>query len=92
MSSMVFCEKYKAELPALERAPYPGAVGQRILQHISAKAWKDWLGHQTMLINENRLNVLDAQARGFLEKEMEKFLFGEGSAKPAGYKPLDAQE
>lgn len=92
MDGKVFCQKYQSELPALERPPYPGAIGQRILNHISAQAWKDWMNHQTMLINENRLSLMDPTARVFLEKEMEKFLFGEGSEKPAGYKPLDAQD
>ncbi len=92
MDGTVFCQKYQKVLPALERPPYPGPMGQRLLNNISAQAWQDWIGHQTMLINENRLSLLDPAARQFLEKEMEKFLFGEGSAKPAGYKPLDAQE
>lgn len=81
----IHCQKIKTEAEALDYAPYPGELGQRILANISKQAWKQWLEHQTMLINENRLNMLDMKARQFLMQEMEKFLFGEGSEKPAGY-------
>ncbi len=83
----IFCEKLKIEAEALATPPYPGALGQRIFAHISKPAWQQWLSHQTMLINEYRLNMLDVSARAFLVKEMEKFFFGEGSAAPAGYVP-----
>jgi Fe-S cluster biosynthesis and repair protein YggX len=85
----IYCQKLKTDSEALDYAPYPGELGQKILTHISKKAWKMWLEHQTMLINENRLNMLDFKARQFLMNEMEKFLFGEGSEKPAGYVPLE---
>lgn len=83
----IFCEKLKADAEALEKPPYPGALGQRIFEHISKSAWQQWLNHQTMLINEYRLNMLDSTAREFLRNEMEKFFFGEGSEKPAGFVP-----
>ncbi len=87
MSRMVVCAKLKTELEALERAPYPGELGQRIYQEISKQAWQQWQAQQIMLINEYRLNMLDAKAREFLETEMEKFCFGEGSEMPEGYTP-----
>lgn len=89
MSHTVFCLKLKQELPALPFQPYPGPLGKKIMEQISAQAWRDWLQHQTMLINENRLNLIDPESRSFLEKEMEKYFFGEGSALPEGYNPLD---
>jgi Fe-S cluster biosynthesis and repair protein YggX len=49
------------------------------------QAWQQWLAHQTMLINEYRLTPIEPQARKFLEEEMEKFFFGEGSTRPEGY-------
>lgn len=85
MSRTLFCTKLQHEAEGLEYAPYPGALGQRIYEHISQPAWKAWINHQTMLINEYRLNLIDPKAREYLEKEMEKFLFGEGSEKPSGY-------
>lgn len=87
MTHLVFCKKLQQELPALDRAPYPGELGQKIMKSISAQAWSEWMAHQTMLINENRLNLMDPSTRIFLEKELEKFLFGEGAEKPAGYTP-----
>ncbi len=89
MSRTVFCLKLKQELPGLISQPYPGPLGEKIYAHISAEAWTQWMRHQTMLINENRLNLLDPESRNFLAQELEKFCFGEGSAAPEGYIPLD---
>ena len=87
MARMVRCVLLKQELPGLERPPYPGALGQRIYEQVSAQAWQQWLRHQTMLINEYRLSVIEPKARKFLVEEMEKFFFGEGASKPEGYTP-----
>ena len=87
MSRTVFCRKYHTELPGLEKPPYPGAKGQDIFEHVSQQAWQEWQAHQTMLINEYRLSMIEAKSRTFLLEEMDKFLFGSGSEKPAGYKP-----
>ena len=85
--SKIYCVKLKKEAEALDYQPYPGAVGEKIVANISAEAWDLWVNHQTMLINEMRLTPVDPKARKLLEDEMEKFLFGEGSAKPEGYTP-----
>ena len=85
MSRTVFCAKLKREAEGLAFAPYPGELGKRIFAEISQEAWRAWLAHQTMLINENRLNPLDAKTRTFLAAEMENYFFGEGSDKPPGY-------
>lgn len=90
MSRMVNCVKLGREAEALDRPPYPGALGQRIYESISKEAWQSWLKFQTMQVNENRLNLSDASARKFLATEMEKFLFGTGSVMPAGYVPPKA--
>lgn len=74
--STVFCLKLKKESPALAQAPYPGALGQKILTQISQEAWKLWLTEQTKLINELRLNLSDSKARSTLEEHMIAFLFG----------------
>jgi Fe-S cluster biosynthesis and repair protein YggX len=87
MAGMIHCIKLGKEAEALDRQPYPGDLGQRIFEHISKEAWQLWMQHQTMLINENRLSVIDPKAREFLEKEMEKFLFGDGSEIPEGFTP-----
>ena len=87
MTRMVNCVMLKREAEGLDRVPYPGDLGQRIFDNVSKEAWQRWLGHQTMLINEYRLTPIEPKARKFLEEEMEKFFFGEGSAAPQGYVP-----
>jgi Fe-S cluster biosynthesis and repair protein YggX len=89
MTRTVFCKKLGKEELGLDLPPFPGELGQEIYNHISKRAWQMWLSHQTMLINEYRLNMLDPKAREFLVAEMKKFLFGEGSESPPGYKPVE---
>jgi len=74
------------EAEGLARPPYPGELGKRVYENVSKEAWQKWLGHQTMLINEYRLSPIEPKARQFLEQEMEKFLFGDGSEKPPDYR------
>lgn len=76
MSRLVNCVKLGKEADGLDRAPYPGDLGQRIYDNVSKEAWQQWIQQQTMLINEHRLSVIDPKAREFLEAEMEKFFFG----------------
>jgi Fe-S cluster biosynthesis and repair protein YggX len=90
MARNVFCAKLQRDEEGLGFAPYPGELGKRIYASISKQAWSQWLAHQTMLINENRLSPLDPQARKFIEGEMEKFLFGAGSDAPSGYVPPES--
>jgi Fe-S cluster biosynthesis and repair protein YggX len=82
---MIHCVKLQREAEGLPFAPWPGELGKRIYEHVSKEAWQAWLAHQTMLINENRLNPLDAKTRAFIATQMENYFFGAGSAKPAGY-------
>ena len=85
MSRMVKCVLLGIEAEGLDYAPYPGELGARIYENVSRQAWQQWLAHQTMLINEYRLTPIEPKARQFLEEEMEKFFFGEGSSRPEGY-------
>lgn len=88
MSRTVNCVKLKKEAEGLDRAPYPGELGQKVFDNVSKEAWQQWLGHQTMLINEYRLSPMDPKARTFLEEQMEKFFFEEGESElPPDYKP-----
>ena len=87
MSRTVKCVLLGEEAEGLDYAPYPGDLGQRIYDNASKQAWQRWVTHQTMLINEYRLTPIEPDARAFLEKEMEKFFFGEGSAAPKEYTP-----
>ena len=87
MSRQVFCQYQQREAEGLAFVPWPGELGKRVYANIGKAGWAAWLAHQTMLINENRLSPLDPNARKFLEREMERYLFGQGSEKPAGYVP-----
>lgn len=90
MTRMVNCAKLDKEAEGLERPTYPGEMGKRIFDNISKEAWQQWMAQQTILINEYRLSVIDPKAREFLEAEMEKFLFGEGSDTPEAFTPPEA--
>ena len=84
----VFCVKFQRELPGLEEAPFEGhPLGQRIYENVSKEAWKLWLEHMKMIMNEYRLNLGTQEAQEFLLKQMEDYFFGEGSAFPPGYVP-----
>ncbi len=87
MSKIVNCVRLGVQSEGLDSAPVPGELGQKILANVSARAWDDWLEHQTMLINEYRLNLRDIRAREYLTKELENYFFGSGSEKPAEYTP-----
>ncbi|MFK5915240.1 MAG: oxidative damage protection protein [Woeseiaceae bacterium] len=87
MGEMVNCIILKEQAEGLDRAPYPGEIGQRILASVSKEGWKKWMQQQTMLMNENKLSPMDPKHRQFLVDEMEKFFFGEGSATVDGYTP-----
>ena len=87
MTRMVNCQLLGKELPGLGFQTYPGELGKRIFENISAEAWQSWLAHQTMLINENRLSPINPEHRKFLETEMEKYFFTGGAEKPEGFVP-----
>jgi len=87
MARTVQCVKLGREAEGLDRPVYPGDLGKRIFENVSREAWQLWLRHQTMLINEYRLTPVDPRARKFLEEEMEKYFFGEGSEVPDEFVP-----
>src|SRR6218665_903995 len=87
MARTVQCIKLGKEAEGLDFPPYPGELGQRIWANVSKQAWAGWLKHQTMLVNENRLNLADARARQYLARQMENHFFGSGADAAAGYGP-----
>jgi len=89
MSRTVFCRKYQKELPALAAPPLPGPMGQDIFEHVSAKAWGEWLEHQKLLINEKSLNLMDLTARTYLKEQMQKFFAGDKVDAAEGFVPPD---
>jgi len=87
MARLVNCIKLGREAEGLDFAPMPGALGQRLYEHVSKEAWQQWQKHQTMLVNENRLNLADVRARKYLMTQLEQYFFGDGGDQPAGYVP-----
>ena len=87
MARTVFCVKLQRDAEGLDFPPYPGELGKKIYEGVSKEAWQGWLKHQTMLVNENRLNLADTRARKYLATQMDQYFFGTGGDKPAGYVP-----
>jgi Fe-S cluster biosynthesis and repair protein YggX len=87
MARMVNCIKLGKEAEGLDFPPYPGELGKKLWQQCSKEAWAAWLKHQTMLVNENRLNLADARARQYLARQMENHFFGDGADAAQGYVP-----
>jgi len=90
MARTVHCIKLNKEAEGLDFPPVPGEMGKKLYLSISKEAWQAWLKHQTMLINENRLNLADDRARKYLATQMEKHFFGEGADAAVGYVPPPA--
>lgn len=84
----VFCVKFQREMVGLTEIPFEGhPIGQRIYDNVSKEAWKMWVEHMKMLMNEYRLNLATTEAQEFLIKQMDQYFFGEGSALPKEYQP-----
>jgi len=87
----VFCVKFQKELPGLDQAPWPGDLGQRVLQNVSAQAWKLWEDRMKMILNEYRLMPWQKEAQDLVATQMEEFFFGDGAALPPGFVPRQAK-
>jgi len=87
MSRTVFCQRLKQELPGLDAPPFPGPKGQEVFETVSAQAWEEWQNLQTMLINEKHLNMMDKEARKYLNQQRDKFLAGEDVDQAEGFIP-----
>jgi len=87
MSRTVFCRKYQQDMDGLDKPPFPGPKGLDLFENISKQAWQEWMTHQTMLINEKKLNMMDLTARTYLTEQRDKFLSGEVFDQAEGYVP-----
>lgn len=85
MARMVNCIKLGREAEGLDFPPVPGELGKRIFENVSKEAWQQWVKLQTMLINENRLSLVDPNARKYLSEQMQKHFFGNGADQIAGF-------
>ena len=90
MARPVKCIKLGVEAEGLDFPPYPGPLGKRLWENVSKEAWAQWLRQQTMLVNENLLNLADARARQYLARQMENHFFGDGADAVQGYVPPGA--
>src|SRR6202142_1369792 len=89
---MVFCVKFQREMEGLDEVPFDGhPLGKKIYENVSKEAWKMWVEHMKMLMNEYRLNLGTQQSQEFLVEQMDKYFFGEGSACPEGFVPPKAK-
>jgi Fe-S cluster biosynthesis and repair protein YggX len=88
---MVKCVKFGREMPGLDRIPWKGDIGKRVYENVSKDAWKLWLEHSKMVMNEFRLNPLDPGSQKIMEEQMEAFFFGDGAKLPEGYVPPRAK-
>jgi Fe-S cluster biosynthesis and repair protein YggX len=85
---MVFCVKFQREMPGMDEVPFEGhPLGQKIYENVSKQAWKIWLEHMKIIMNEYRLNLADPKAQEFLLQQMDQYFFGEGAAFPPDYVP-----
>lgn len=87
MARMVKCIKLGIEAEGLDFPPIPGELGKKVWENVSKEAWQQWIRHQTMLINENRLNLMDPAARKYLAEQLERHFFGAGADIATGYVP-----
>ncbi len=87
MTRMVECRKYKETLEGLDKPPFPGPKGQDIFENVSKKAWDEWQAHQTRLINEKQLSMMEPESRKYLQQQQDKFLSGEDFDQAEGYIP-----
>ncbi|MEW6280904.1 MAG: oxidative damage protection protein [Candidatus Eremiobacterota bacterium] len=84
---MVHCVKLGKELPGLDSPPIPGELGQRIYENVSAQGWKMFEDFFLMVINENRLDMMDDATNDLFFQQIEAFLFQNSARPPDGYVP-----
>lgn len=88
----VFCVKFQKEMEGLKEPPFDGhPIGQKVFESVSKEAWKMWLEHMKMLMNEYRLNLGTAEAQEFLIKQMDDYFFGPGAQLPPDYVPVKSK-
>ena len=88
----VFCVKFQREMEGLDEVPFEGhPLGAKVFENVSKEAWKMWLEHMKMLMNEYRLNLGTKEAQEFLLQQMDSYFFGEGASLPPDFVPPKAK-
>ena len=91
MARTVHCVKFNKEMEGLEKPPLKGPVGQRVFENVSKEAWRLWLEHSKMLVNEYRIDLISPAGQKMWMDELEKYFFGEGSQLPPDFNPQKAK-
>lgn len=87
MARMVECKKLGKQAEGMPYKPFDNELGQKIYDAISMEAWKLWIEHSKMIVNEYRLDLTSPKGTALLLEEAEKYFFGEGALLPPDYKP-----
>ena len=66
---LVHCRLLKKDLPALERAPFKGELGQRILAEVSKEGWQQWVKDSVKFINTYRVDLASPEGQKFMLKQ-----------------------
>jgi len=87
MTNTVQCVVLKTEAEALDAAPHPGELGERIQANVSKEGWSRWLERLSTIINENGLSTAELENIKLIEAHMKGFFFAEGDMGqlPAGF-------
>ena len=85
MARMVQCVKLGREAEGLEKPPIKGELGQKVFDTVSKDAWRMWLEHSKMMINEYRLDLTNPDHQKLWMSELDKYFFGEGAMLPPDY-------
>ena len=91
MARMVKCVKLGKELPAIPYKPFNNELGQRIYDNVSMDAWRQWIEHSKMIVNEYRIDLASPQGQKLMLEQAEKYFFGDGSDRPPDYVPQQAK-
>ena len=85
MPRMVKCVKLGKELPGIPYKPFNNELGQRIYDNVSMDAWRQWIEHSKMIVNEYRIDLASPQGQKLMLEQAEKYFFGEGAQMPPDY-------
>lgn len=84
---MVHCVKLQKEAEGLDKPPFKGPLGQKVFDTVSKEAWRQWLEHSKMIVNEYRLDLVSPEGQRIWMDQLDKYFYGEGSAAPKEFVP-----
>jgi len=84
---IVHCIKLDKDLPGMDKPPIPGEIGQKVYESVSKEAFKMFLEHFKMVVNEYRLDLSSPSTDKIFEDQMQDYFFGAGMKLPEEYVP-----